>query len=519
VRALVIVGLVAAALWPAHADDVLRRANGNEPGTLDPQKYQLVAEDTIIRDLFEGLTTEGPNNEILPGQADSWSVSSDGLTWTFVLRSGLLWSDGVAVTAEDFVAGARRLVDPATAAGIPDWGLKLVNARAILAGTKPPDSLGIAAPDERTVIVSLAEPTPLIPYLFSQTPLMPVPRHVLQAAGKSWSAPGTMVSNGPYMLTDWLPYELVRIVKNPRFHDAASVSVPTVEFYNSDDQESSLKQFRSGEVDFVPHLPPGKLDWARGAYPAQLRFTPICQIRYLSLNRRRAFLGDIRVRRALTLALDREIIAGKLMHGGAEPAYGLIPHCITGYQGAKADFATRPFAERLAEARQLLAEAGHGPDRPLAVDIRVVSETWARPLGSAVAAMWQAAGVKVTIRAEEARVHYAATKEGDYDVALAGWFANADPEQFFWLFQTGGGVNDDRYSNAEVDRLSHLGETTMDLAERYRIFSEAEQALLNDVGTIPVFFTVQGTLTSDRVQGLKLLPDNSTRSRYATLVK
>ncbi len=519
VKALLFAAMLLAAAFPASADDVLRRANGNEPGTLDPQKYLLVSEDTIIRDLFEGLTTEGPNNEILPGQAESWTVSPDGLTWTFRLRDGLVWSDGVPVTGNDFVAGAQRLVDPATAAGIPDWGLKLRNARAILAGEKAPDQLGIAAPDERTVVVSLSEPSPLIPYLFSQTPLMPVPRHALAVHGKAWSAPGNMVSNGPYMLAAWLPYEMVRIVRNPRFRDPASVAIPVVEFYNSDDQEASLKQFRAGEIDFVPHIPPAKLDWAAATHPAQLRMMPIAQVRYLSINQRREKLRDPRVRKALAMAVDRETIATKLMHGGATPAYGLVPRCVPGYEGALFDFAGLPQANRIAEARRLLAEAGYGDDHPLSVDLRIASETWARPLGSAIAAMWQTAGVTVTVRAEEARVHYAATKAGDYDIALAGWFANADPEQFFWLFQTGGGVNDDQYSNAEVDRLSHLGERTMDMTERYRIYSAAEKALLDDAGTIPVFWTVQGTLTSDRVQGLKLLPDNSTRSRYAVLVK
>ncbi len=516
-KALILAAMLAT--FDASADDVLRRANGNEPGTLDPQKYQLVAEDTIIRDLFEGLTTEGPNNEIVPGQAESWTISPDGLTWTFHLRQDLLWSDGVRVTAADFVAGARRLVDPATAAGIPDWGLKLRNARRILSGAAPVNELGIAAPDDRTVVISLSEPSPLIPYLFSQTPLMPVPRHVLAAAGREWSAPGTMVSNGPYMLGAWLPYEMVRIVRNPRFRDAASVTIPIVEFYNSDDQEASLKQFRAGEIDFVPNVPPSKLEWSSAAYPSQLHMVPIAQVRYLGVNQRRRKLQDRRVRRALAMAVDRETIATKLMHGGGIPAYGLVPRCVAGYEGALFDFAGEPQTVRLAEARRLLLDAGYDADHPLTIDLRVASETWARPIGSAIAAMWQAAGIAVTVRAEEARVHYAATKAGDYDIALAAWFANADPEQFFWLFQTGGGVNDDRYSNPDVDRLSHLGERTMDMGERNRIYAAAEKALLDDTGTIPVFWTVQGTLTSDRVQGLKLLPDNSTRSRYAVFVK
>jgi len=504
---------------PAQADDVLRRANGNEPGTLDPQKYTLVSEDTIARDLFEGLTTEGPDNEIVPGQAESWTASDDGLTWTFHLRPGLVWSDGEPVTAADFVAGAQRLVDPATAAGLPDWGLKLKNARSILAGALPADQLGISAPDDRTVVVTLSEPSPMIPYLFSQTPLFPVPRHVLAKAGAAWTAAGTMVTNGPYKLDQWLPYEIVRIVKNPRFWQADSVRIEAVEFYPSDDQEAALKQFRAGALDFIPQVQPAKLDWARAAYPAALALVPIMQLRYLSLNRRGPLLADLRVRRALAMAVDRDTLATHLMHGGAQPAYGLVPRAIEGYEGALFDFAGLTQTQRMTEARRLLGDAGYGPEHRLKVDLRVPSEAWVRPVASALVSMWEAVGIDVSLRAEEARVHYAAVRSGEYDIALSSWFANADPEQFFWLFQTGGGVNDDKYSNIEVDRLSRLADRTLDMADRYRTYAIAERLLLDDVGTIPLFWTVQGTLTSDRVKGLKLLSDNSTRSRYAVLVK
>ncbi|MCC6920669.1 MAG: peptide ABC transporter substrate-binding protein [Alphaproteobacteria bacterium] len=518
VRSLILAVAVMLAA-PALADGVLRRANGNEPGTLDPQKYTLVSEDTIARDLFEGLTTEGPDNEIVPGQAESWTVSTDGLAWTFHLRAGLLWSDGAPVAAGDFVAAAQRLVDPATAAGLPDWGLKLKNARAILAGTMPPGELGISAPDDRTVVVTLSEPSPLVPYLFSQTPLFPVPRHVLAKTGAAWTAAGTMVTNGPYRLDQWLPYEMVRIVKNPHFWQADRVQIEAVEFYPSDDQEAALKQFRAGAIDFIPQVQPAKLDWARAIYPSALALVPIMQVRYLSLNRRGNLFDDLRVRRALAMALDRETVATRLVHGGGQPAYGLVPRGIRGYEGALFDFAGQSQAERMTEARRLLREAGYGPDHRLKVDLRVPSEAWTRPVASALVSMWEAVGVDVSLRAEEARVHYAALRTGDYDIALSSWFANADPEQFFWLFQTGGGVNDDKYSNAEVDRLSHQADRTLDMAERYRVYAAAEKVLLDDVGTIPLFWTVQGTLTSDRVQGLKLLPDNSTRSRYAVLVK
>ena len=500
----------------AAADGVLDRANGNEPDTLDPQKYELVSENNILRDLFEGLTTQGPDNTIVPGQAESWSVSDDGLVWTFRLREGLKWSDGEPLTAGDFVAGMQRSADPATGAKMPEIIYKFENARSILAGEMTPDQLGVSAPDDRTVVVRLAERSPLIPDIMANSLCAPIPRHVIARVGSAWVKPGNMVTNGGYALASWEPSTAVKIVRNPHFRDPGSVAISEVVFYPSDDLEMALKRFRAGEYDFLPQIPAMKIDWARKEMPDALKMTPVVQVRYLEINQTREVLKDVRVRRALALAIDRETIAGRLMQGSAIPAYGLVPRAIEGYAGAELDFSATPQAGRVAEAKRLLAEAGYGSGNPLTIELRTMSDSWAKPVAVAISSMWQAVGVRVQMKTAEGKSHFAALDEGDYDVAMSGWFGTYDPETFMWLFQTGGGINESKYSNAAFDAVSRDASQTMDMGARYARYAEAEKILMDDVAMVPLFWSIQPTLLSAGVQGFGATPRGLIRSRYAS---
>lgn len=498
------------------SDGSFNRANGNEPDTLDPQKYELIAENNILRDLFEGLTTQDADNHVVPGQAESWTVSDDGVVWTFKLREGLKWSDGAPLTAEDFVLGARRLADPKTGAKIPDGVFKLKNGRAIIEGQMKPEELGIAAPDPRTVVITLSERSPIIPITMWQTTFVPVPHHVYAQYGEAWVKPEHIVTNGAYTLVSWDPSDHVTIRKNPYFRAADTVTIETVNFYPSDDNEMALKRFRAGEIDFVPQLPPSKIDWARATVPEALQMTPVMQLRYLAMNQSRDTFKDKRVRRALALLVDRETIANTLMHGGAMPAYGIVPRALEGYAGAEFDFKARSKAERMAEAKQLLADAGHGPGNPLTFEFRTMSDAWAKPVATAILSMWKAGGVNVAMKAAEGRSHFAALTAGDYDVALSGWQGTDDPEEFMWLFQQGGGINDSKYANPVFDAVRRDAEQTMDMAARYARYADAERILLDDVATVPVFWTVIPVLVSPEIKGFKATPTGLTRSRYAS---
>jgi len=513
---LLLIAAIAAA--PAHASGTtLVRANGNEPGTLDPQKYMLLSEDTILRDLFEGLTTQDENNRFVAGAAESWVRSDDGLLWTFKLRPGLTWSDGTPLTADDFVAGMRRAVDPKTGAPYAPLALKLLNAPAILDGKMPPEALGVEAPDATTVVVKLAVPSPLVPYLLSQPIFSPVPRHALAAQGDNWVKPGVMVSNGAYALAAWDPSVEVRLTRNPHFHAASSVRIAEVLFLPSDDEEMALRRYRAHEIDVLPSLPVAKLEWAQRTVPTELSLLPVTQIRYLELNHTRDKLKDLRVRRALAMAINRDTLAGRLMYSAAIPAYGIAPREEEGYRGVDFDFANLPEPARLAEARRLLAEAGYSNTNPLVIELRAPADTWAKSVAVAIAAMWEKIGVRAEARIEEARSHYAAVRQGNFDIAMAALFAGNDPEQFFWLFQTGNVMNASGFSDPEFDRLSREAEATMELSQRYRRFADAEAVLDRQIAAIPLFWALQATLIAERVKGLQPTPTGLTRTRYATL--
>lgn len=505
---------VAAVTNDAAARDFIR-ANGNEPATLDPQQYEKVSENMILRDLFEGLTTQDANNRIVPGQAERWDISEDGLTWTFHLRPGLKWSDGTPLTADDFVAGLRRAADPRTAAKLPDLIYKIANARAIVEGRAAVETLGVAAPDANTVVVTLAAPSPLVPETMALSICVPVPRHVIDKVGQDWVRAEHMVTNGAYRLVSWSPSTSVRIERNPHFRDAASVAIDAVQFLPSDQQEAALKRYRAGEIDMLPAVPADQIGWAKRTLADQLTLVPVTQVRYLEINHAKAALQDVRVRRALALAIDREIIATKIMSGAALPAYGFVPRAIEGYEGAVFDFAAQPQAERRAEALRLLAEAGYGPDRPLAIELRILADSWAQDVAVGLMDMWRKVGVKVMLKSADSTVHFAAVNGGDYDIALTGWFGTDDPETFAWLFQQNGGMNESGYGSAAFDAVRTEAEQTMDRTQRYARFAAAEKILLNDVAMLPLFWTIQPVLISPEVKGFAALPTGLTRSQYA----
>jgi oligopeptide transport system substrate-binding protein len=501
---------------PAAAQDVFRRANGNEPDTLDPQKYELASEGVILRDMFEGLTTTDADNRVVPGQAESWTVSEDGLIWTFRLREGLVWSDGAPLTAEDFVAGMQRVVDPATAAKIPDMSYKILHAREILDGKMEPAALGVSAPDARTVVVKVTARSPLIPLIIGHSVLGPVPRHVLAQYGDDWVKAEHIVTNGAYTLAKWEPATEVRLVKNPHYRDAAAVTIPQIAFFPSDDQEMALKRFRAGELDLVNNIPATKIAWAKTEVPDALALMPVNQVRYLELNHRLEKLTDVRVRRALAMAIDRETIADRLSGGSVLAAWGYIPRSIEGYDGASFNFAGQSQAERITAAKALLAEAGYGPGNPLTIELRVMSDSWAKPLAAAIVAMWGQAGVKAQVLSAEAKVHFAAISQGQFEIAVSGWFGSEDPETFMWLFLAEGGMNKSEYLNPAFDAAATEAETTMDIPTRFARYAAAEQMLLDDVAMIPVFWTVQASLISPAIQGFKPTPRGLPRSRWAS---
>ena len=341
----------------AQGQAVLNRGNGAEPDSLDPAFANTTAETNILGDMMVGLTTLDAAARPIPGIADHWETSRDGLTWTFHLRAAR-WSDGSRVTAQDFTAAWRRLLEPATAARTTQnlWIIK--NAQAITAGRAPSTALGVTAPDPATVIITLDRPAPYLPELLTQPSALPLP----PAALKTGPRPAAYVSDGPYLLKAWVPNDHITLIRNPRFYDAGTVKIDTVNYMPTADTEAALRRLRAGELDMQTPLPSAQLAWLRANMPGALHIMPSLALAYIAINLRDPALADIRVRRALNLVYDREAVAQKVMKLGERPAYTFVPPNVANYtDGPQLDFKPIAYPERLALAKKLMQDAGYGP--------------------------------------------------------------------------------------------------------------------------------------------------------------
>ena len=491
----------------------LRRGNGGEPDSLDPAFAGTQWEDNSVGDLMVGLTTLDAAAKPVPGMADRWETSQDGLTWTFHLRKAQ-WSDGAAVTAGDFVFAFRRLVDPATrsryAANL--WVLK--NAAAVSGGKLAPATLGVAAPRPDTLVLTLENPAPYLPELLSHITTSPVPAHLLAHAAAGWARPGAYVGNGPYLLREWQPSDHVTLVKNPRFFDAAHVSIDTVTYYPTTDSAAAVKRFRAQELDLQSPVAGTEIPWLKANLANALKVTPSLAVSYIAINLER--LKDARVRRALNLAVDREAITQKILKLGEPAAYGIVPPGTANYPGNIAfDFRGAPFAARLVQAQALMRQAGYGPANRLALAYATTSSPDNRRLAAVLQAMLGQIYVNLTIRAADVPNHFRSLRARDYDLGIANWYADFnDASNFLDLLRSGAGNNYAGYRNPVFDRLMAQAAAEPDAARRGALLAQAEKAALADYPWIPLRFPVQTDLVAPQIKGWIANARDLHRSRW-----
>lgn len=509
-----IVGVMAAGLVASAAAVTLKRGNQGEPDTLDPPKYSLVIELNILNDLFDGLVVNDARGEPVPGAAESWDMSADGRVYTFHLRQGLKWSDGTPLTAEDFAAGFRRAMDPKTTAQLVDLAYTVKNARPIAAGEMPPDQLGVRAVDDRTFEVTLEAPDlAFIRLVAGYALFFPLPRHVYAVAGEGWAKPGVMVSNGAYALAEWTPAAQIRLVKNPNYWNAANVAIDEVLFYPTSDEAAALNQFRAGELDLSLGFPPGQYEWLKANLPKEVSITPASVISFLTLNTRNPKFADPRVRRAISLAIDRNILTDKVLATGQTPAYGVIPKVVKDYTPPPdEDFSAMPMPRRITDAKALLEAAGYGPANPLEFRLDYRAGDANKKVTVAIAAMLQRIGIKANLQANEVKVHYAKLREGDFEAADGGWQGTPDPAFFALLLQTGSDSNYAGWSNAEFNRLTRAAAIEIDPARRMSMYAEADGIAMNETALVPLFNTAHRALVQQWVKGFEGNPTNTHRS-------
>ncbi len=483
---------------------VLHRGNGAEPVTLDPHGSAGTWESRILRDLFMGLYTDASDGTPVLGSAESHVVSEDLLVHTLTIREGLVWSDGVPVTAHDFEFALKRIMNPLTAARYASLLYLIENAEAINTGANPNlDDLGVSALDDRTLEIRLNRPAPFMPWLMTHVTMYPVPKHAVEAHGDDWTRPGNIVSNGPFTLAAWVPNDHIRVVRNPLFYDTGSVPIDEVVFYPTDDESAALRRFRAGELDMNSGFPSQQLEWLRENMPEEARVYEYIGTSYLAVNMREGPLTDRNVRRALALALNRDIIAYEILRKGQTPAYTLVPPQIPDYTPPEADFAGWTQDEREQEARELMRTAGYGPDNPLQFRYRYRESVDNRRIAVAIQQFWREIYVEVDIVNTEPAVHYQDLEQGNFDVGDAGWIADyPDAENYLFLLDSNSGLlNYGNYSNPEFDALLAQAAQTADLAARAEILARAEAITVEEMPLIPTIYSVSSNLVGPHIVG------------------
>ena len=475
---------------------------GTDPDSLDPALNSTVDGAEMLLHSFEALTRVDQEGRIVPGQAESWEVSEDGMTWTFHLRQGLKWSDGSDLTAADYVYSWQRMADPNTAAPYAATVLEAVkNFEPISYGEMDPAELGVSAPDANTFVVELEYPCSYFDKVVSVIASAPVCQTVVEEAGEAWALdPSTYVSNGAFTMTEWVPGSHITYAKNPHYWDADSVKLDGLKFLLTADENAAYASYETGEADLVISVPTEEIPSLREN--ADFHMEPNTGLYYLVFQTQKAPFDNADVRRALSLAVDRSYVAENLMQNTYSAAGSLvgpgIPDAdgVTPFQdnanGGEEYISTDPADAQanLEEARQLLADAGYpnGEGFPV-VEYLIVDSGYNKVLAEYLQSAWGELGITVEVREAEWQSLVDSYFSGDFDVTFAGWSCDyADPSCLLNLFCTENGNNIGLYSNPEYDACMETARTTTDVEERFAAMHAAEDILMEDMPFVPVAF-------------------------------
>jgi oligopeptide transport system substrate-binding protein len=499
---------------------VLRR--GIDPGgvhTLDPSLSTDVPAERILDDIFEGLTRLDQQGEPAAGVAERWEQSPDGRTWTFHLRAAT-WSNGVPVRSSDFVFAWRRTVDPHTASEYAQALAPVVNAVAINEGRAAPETLGIEAPDERTVRVRLAAPTPYLLALLTKSYTFPQYAPAVTQWGAAWTQPGHIVGNGAFVLREHQIGGRVSVERNPRYWNAAQVRLSGVVYYPLDRTQQTDRYF-AGEVDYTDSFSANQLAWLRGRLGDQVVHGPYLGNFVVGVNYTRPPLGGNRaLRMALTLAVDREILVRYVRQGLYLAAYTPTPP-LPGYAAPRPQWADLPDAQRHALAQRYYREAGYSREHPLRLELRYATDSDNRRIFEALAAMWRSnLGAEIAPYNEEFRVLLNERHLHKLDLYSSPWIGDyPDPYTFLQLFHTGVSYNDGGYSNPRYDALLDAAGLEPDAQRRYALLAQAEQLLDDDAACIPLYYYASRHLVKPWVRGWSVNIQDRNLSQYMYLLE
>lgn len=489
---------------PALSEVVYNRGNSADPESLDPHKTSTVYEAHILRDLFEGLVMQDQNAELIPGAAESWTISDDGLVYTFKLRADAVWSDGSPVTADDFVYAFRRLEDPATGAEYASMLYVVKNGEEVNTGKMKPEELAVKAVDPTTFEVTLKAPTPYFLEMLTHQSSYPVNKASIEKLGDDWIKPGNLVSNGAFMLAEFVPNDHIKLVKNPKFHDAANVKIDVVNYFPTEDRSTAIKRFEAGELDSNDDIPTEQMTELKAKFGDQLRIGPYLGTYYYAIKTDKAPWDNVELRNAVSMAIDRDFLAEKVWQNSMLPGYSMVPPGVEGYTPAMASFAEESQIDREDKAKAILEKLGYTPEKPLKMEIRYNTSENHKNTAVAIQEQLKPLGIEVTMVNTDTKTHYGHLEQkGDFDVARAGWIADyKDPESFLGISRKASGNNYSNYNSPKFEELMDKAAADGGKPEmRLKDMSEAERVLIDDVGQIPLLYYSYKNLVSPKLTG------------------
>jgi oligopeptide transport system substrate-binding protein len=484
---------------------ILHRGLNPEPSDLDPHMATQTSYYTVLSAILEGLVAEDSVDlHPVPGVAESWDISPDGLTYTFYLRADAKWSNGEPVTSQDFIDSWRRILTPSLAAANASELYLIQGAEAFNKGDADFSQVGLRARDKRTLTVSLEHPAPWFLTVLSGPAWIPVPVSTvakygeLAQRGNSWATPERWVGNGPFVLKSWHRGQEIVVAKSPTYWDAAHVRLQEIHFHVFESVDAEERAFRAGQIHVTEAMPPDKIDAYRRDSPNLLRIDPLLGTYFLRVNTRRPGLNDIRIREALALAIDREAITDKLLRGGQLPAFSFTPAGLGGYVP---DMAQR---KNLDEARQLLSAAGHPGGAGLhEIEYLYNNSESNKVIAEAIQEMWRRdLGVQVNLMNEDLKSTEGARSTGTYQLLRSSLIADyADPSAFLDILRSDSGNNFTGWSSPDYDNLLFTAVRTADPAARNALYARAERLMLHEAPVIPIYHYTHVFLIRPSVHG------------------
>ncbi|MDH2911419.1 ABC transporter substrate-binding protein [Kosakonia sp. HypNH10] len=486
------------------AKQELVRNNGSEPASLDPHKVESDIEFNIIRDMFDGLLTVKKDGSIEPLLAEKWE-NKNNTVWTFHLRPGITWSDGTAITAKDVVWSWQRLVDPKTASPYASYpgNMHILNAADISQGKKPVDSLGVKAVDDSTLEVTLTQPTASFLPMLAHPSLVPIDQVLVNRFGDKWTKPEHIVTSGAYKVTDWVVNERIVAERNTRYWNNKATVINKVTYLPISAETADVNRFKAGEIDITYTIPVNQFAQLRKTFGEQVSVEPQLATYYYEFNTTKPPFNDPRLRRALNMGLDKDIIADKVMAQGQRPAWVISQPEIGGVKLSPPDYSTWPREKRLAEATKLLNEAGFNEAHPLSFNLLYNTMETHQRIAIAASSMWKKnLGVEAKLQNQEWKTMLDTMHTGNFDAVRYAWIADYDDAATFLNnFRTGSSENTSKYSNSAYDEALDNAAKAKDVAERGKYYQQAEDILARDVPAIPVYHYVRTHLVKPWVGG------------------